>query len=138
MKVNRVILIGYITKKPELRYAGANLPIANFTLAVNRIKEGTDFINITVFNKQAENVEKYTDKGSLVAIEGRIQVSNYKKEDKTLYKTEIIADNVRFLSSKGNSTPEAKESSKGVKNGLSDKPFEEFAEQIEIDNELGW
>ena len=127
--MNKVILIGYITKKPELRYTEANLPIANFTLAVNRIKEGTDFINITVFNKQAENVEKYTDKGSLVAIDGRIQVSNYKKEDKTLYKTEIIADNVCFLSSKGNSTPKQESGLKEPKNEL---------EQNIKDMDLGW
>lgn len=132
--MNKVILVGYITKKPELKYVN-NLTIATFTIAVNRQKEGADFIGITVFNKQAENVEKYCDKGSLVSVEGRVQVSSYKKEDKTLYKTEIIADSIRFLSSKGNTTKAEENTQETPKNKLDDNVFQEFGEQIEIDDE---
>lgn len=127
--MNKVILIGRLTKKPELRYAGANLPVTTFTLAVNRAKEGADFIKITVFNKQAENVEKYIDKGSMVAVEGKIQTSKYEKDGKTQYNTEIIADTVRFLSNKINNTTNNKNASNDDKNEL---------EQDIKDMDLGW
>lgn len=127
--MNKVILIGRLTKKPELRYAGANLPVATFTLAVNRAKEGADFIKITVFNKQAENVEKYIDKGSMVAVEGKIQTSKYEKDGKTQYNTEIIADTVRFLSNKINDTTNKKDAPNDDKNEL---------EQDIKDMDLGW
>ena len=126
--MNKVILVGYITKKPELKYVN-NLAITTFTIAVNRQKEGADFIGITVFNKQAENIEKYCDKGSLVSVEGRVQVSSYKKEDKTLYKTEIIADSIRFLSSKGNTTKTEENTQEAPKNKL---------EQNVKELDLGW
>ena len=76
--MNRVELIGRITRDPELRYTSSNIATTRFTLAVNRPfqgqngEQGTDFINIVVWRKQAENVKKFVSKGSLVAVEGRI------------------------------------------------------------------
>lgn len=103
--LNKVALTGRMTKDPELRYLGNGTPVASFTLAVDRPfknKDGqkeADFINIQVWRKQAENVAQYTGKGSLVAIAGRIQTRNYEnKEGKRVYITEVVADEVHFLS----------------------------------------
>jgi single-strand DNA-binding protein len=85
--MNKVVLIGRLTKDPDLRYTSSNIPAASFTVAVNRpfqnqngVREA-DFINVVVWRKQAENVKKYIVKGSLVAVEGRIQTRNYEDKD---------------------------------------------------------
>jgi len=108
--MNKVVLIGRLTRDPDLRYPSSNVPVANFTIAVNRPFENqngervADFINIIVWRKQAENVKKYIGKGSLVAVEGRIQTRNYEGQDgKRVYVTEVVADSVQFLESKSQS-----------------------------------
>lgn len=109
--MNKVALVGRMTKDPELTFAqGTGTAICKFTVAVNRRfkKEGqpdADFLQTTVFGKQAEATANYMVKGSQVAISGNIQTSNYMKGDIRVYKTEIIADEVYFLDSKkdGNS-----------------------------------
>lgn len=102
--MNKVVLIGRLTKDPDLRYtAGNQTPIARFTLAVGRFskKEGqpdADFISIVVFGKTADNVSKYIKKGSLVAVSGRIQTGSYTdQEGKKRYTTDVIAEEVKFL-----------------------------------------
>lgn len=109
--MNKVVLIGRLTKDPELRNTNSGLPVASFTVAVNRTfknKEGnydTDFLNVSIFGKQAENVSKYCSKGSQVGIEGRIQTRTYDAADGSKrYVTEIIADSVEFLGSKKDSS----------------------------------
>lgn len=80
--MNKVMLIGRITAKPELRYTPSNVPTTRFSVAINRTftnangERETDFINVVVWRKQAENVCNYLNKGSLVAIEGRLQTNN--------------------------------------------------------------
>ena len=105
--MNRVILIGRLTIKPELRYTGANLPYTRFSIAVDRTfnnaqgERETDFFNIVVWRKQAENVCNFLNKGSLVAVEGRLQQSNYDDKDgNKRTSVEVVADNVQFLESK--------------------------------------
>lgn len=105
--MNKVVLVGRLTKDPELRNTNSGLPVAAFTVAINRTfknKEGNydaDFINVSIFGKQAENVSKYCFKGSQVGVDGRIQTRSYDAEDGTKrYVTEVIADNVEFLGSK--------------------------------------
>lgn len=102
--LNRVILIGRLTKDPELRYTPNGTAVASFTLAVNRSftnqqgEREADFIPIVVWQKQAENCANYIGKGSLVAVEGRLQVRTYdNKEGQRRWVTEVIAENVRFL-----------------------------------------
>lgn len=106
--MNRTVLIGRMTKDPDLKFLpGGETGVCNFTLAVNRkfAKEGqpkADFIPIVVFGKQAEATANYMKKGSQVAISGRIQVRNYEnKEGQRVYITEVVADEVEFLDSKG-------------------------------------
>lgn len=113
--LNRVILIGRLTKDPELRYtANSTIAVCEFTLAVDRpVAKGeerqADFIPIVCWRQLAETCANYLRKGRLAAVEGRIQVRNYEKDGRRIYVTEVIADNVRFLES--NKTPEAPASS---------------------------
>ncbi|MDN4618462.1 single-stranded DNA-binding protein [Paenibacillus sp. PsM32] len=104
--LNRVILIGRLTKDPELRYTPAGVAVTQFTLAVDRpfTSQGgereADFIPVVTWRQLAETCANYLRKGRLTAVEGRIQVRNYENnEGKRVYVTEVIADNVRFLES---------------------------------------
>ena len=108
--MNRVELVGRLTAKPELRYTGSNLPYARFSVAINRTfsnaqgERETDFINIIVWRKQAENVCNFLDKGSLVSIEGRLQTGNYTDKDgNKRYTMDVVADSVQFLESRAQS-----------------------------------
>ena len=100
--MNSVILIGRLTKDPEIRWAG-EMAIATFTVAIDRpTKRGeekkTDFPRVTVFGKQAENCNKYLKKGSMVAVDGRIQTGSYDgKDGKKVYTTDVVANRVEFL-----------------------------------------
>lgn len=107
--MNKVTLIGRMTKDPELIFGqGTGTAVCKFTIAVNRRfkKEGqpdADFLPVTVFGKTAEATANYMTKGSQVGVTGSIQTSNYmNKENIKVYKTEVIADEVDFLDSKGN------------------------------------
>ena len=101
--MNSVILIGRLTRDPEVRYTASQMAVATFFLAVDRPlgKDGekhTDFPRITVFGKQAENCEKYLAKGRMIAVQGRIQTGSYKNKDGVMvYTTDVIADRVKFL-----------------------------------------
>ncbi|MBO2944491.1 single-stranded DNA-binding protein [Paenibacillus sp. F411] len=104
--LNRVILIGRLTRDPELRYTPAGVAVTQFTLAVDRPFTGqggereADFIPVVTWRQLAETCANYLRKGRLTAVEGRIQVRNYENnEGKRVYVTEVIADNVRFLES---------------------------------------
>ena len=104
--LNRVILIGRLTRDPELRYTPSGIAVAQFTLAVDRpfTRDGgereADFIPIVTWRQLAETCANYLRKGRLTAVEGRIQVRNYENnEGRRVYVTEVIADNVRFLES---------------------------------------
>jgi single-strand DNA-binding protein len=102
--LNKIILIGRLTRDPELRYTGSGIPVANFTLAVDRPftnqqgERETDFIRIVVWRKMAEVCAKNLGKGRLVAVEGRLQVSSYEAQDGSKRQAaDVVADNVRFL-----------------------------------------
>lgn len=103
--MNKIILIGRLTKDPELRYTPSAVAVTQFTLAVDRPfkKEGAereaDFLPIIVWRAAAEACANHLKKGSLVAVEGRIQTRNYENnEGRRVYVTEVVAENVRFLS----------------------------------------
>ena len=102
--MNKVFLIGRLTRDPELRYTGNNTAVASFSVAVNRNftnqagEREADFINVVVWRKQAENVKNYLSQGSQVAIDGRIQTRSYDDNNgQKRYVTEVVADNVEFL-----------------------------------------
>lgn len=107
--INRVVLVGRLTKDPEFRATQSGVDVANFNLAVNRNftnaqgEREADFINVVVFRKQAENVNNYLSKGSLAGVDGRIQSRSYENnEGKRIFVTEVVADSVQFLEPKGN------------------------------------
>ena len=100
MSINKVILTGRLGQDPELRNTTTGKAVATFSLAVtdNYNREVTHWLNVVVWNKQAENCSAYLSKGSLVGVEGRIQTRNYEnKEGRKVYVTEIVADRVEFL-----------------------------------------
>lgn len=131
--MNKAILIGRLTVKPELKYTSSNIPVTSFNLAVDRQpkEDGTkeaDFIEIRVWRKQAENIYQYLDKGSLVAIEGRIQTEKFTTKDgENRYKTLVLAERVMFLNSK------KKEENKEEKQDNTDV-FADFGESVSIDD----
>jgi single-strand DNA-binding protein len=106
--LNKVILMGRLTADPELRHTQSNIPVASFTLAVDRgFKKdndvNTDFINIVAWRGTAEFVSKWFSKGQLVAVSGRLQVRSYKDKDgNNRTATEVVADEVFFAESKRN------------------------------------
>ncbi|KMJ60427.1 single-stranded DNA-binding protein [Bacillus sp. LL01] len=106
--LNRVVLVGRLTKDPELRYTPSGVAVATFTLAVNRTFQNqqgereADFINCVVWRKQAENAANFLKKGSLAGVDGRMQTRNYEGQDgKRVYVTEVVAEGVQFLEPKG-------------------------------------
>lgn len=109
--MNSVVLIGRLTRDPEVRYTTSQMAVATFSLAVDRpVRSGeekkADFIRITCFGKTAELVERYMSKGRQVAVQGRIQTGSYQNKDgQTVYTTDVVADRVEFLgSANGGST----------------------------------
>lgn len=149
--MNRVMLIGRLTAKPELRYTGSNIPYSRFSIAINRTfsnnqgQRETDFINVVVWRKQAENVCNFLDKGSLVAVEGRLQTGNYDDKDgNKRYTMDVVGDNVQFLESKGQAQnragsmdssfggyePEPSYPTMDVQND----PFADFGDSVSIDD----
>lgn len=108
--MNRVILVGRITKDPEMKKTTQDIAVVNFTIAVNRNYTDTqgekqaDFISCVVWRKQAENVAKYVTKGMLLGIEGRIQTRQYESETGMKYITEVLCDSVQFLENKSSNT----------------------------------
>lgn len=159
--MNKAILIGRLTRDPELRSTPAGRNVCQFSIAVNRTftnangDREADFINCVVWDKQAENLVKYQKKGNQIAVDGRIQTRNYEDKDgKRVYVTEILVNNISFLDSKGtntssndfNSLPEppredSVSSSSNMNNmetvSVDKDPFEAFGDSIEIsDNDL--
>lgn len=108
--MNNVTLVGRLTRNPELK--SGSVIVARFSVAIDRGKDkdgndrGTDFPNVVVFGKQAENCAKYLEKGRQVAVQGRIQTGSYEKKDGTkVYTTDVVADRVEFLGSKPEGDP---------------------------------
>lgn len=149
--MNKAFLIGRLTRDPELRYSSNNAAIVNFSIAIDRQytnnqgQRETDFINVVAFQKQAENIKKYVSKGSLVAVDGRIQTRNYEDKDgKRVYVTEVVADRVQFLSSKNQSNNTSEDSispadfqteNNSEETNVSDDVFADFGSSIEISDD---
>lgn len=155
--MNKVILIGRLTRDPELRHTPQGTAVCQITVAVNRRgaqpgQQDADFINVSVWGVQAENVARYMAKGRQVAVEGRIQTRNYDDKDgKKVYVTEVIATNVQFLDSKGANSDSAVSNTQPSNSfnfnqspiqdapttSVEDDPFAAFGEKINVsDNDL--
>ncbi len=143
--MNKAIIIGRLTKDPEMRTTTSGVNSTTFTVAVSRNYTGangereTDFLNCVAWRKQAENIAKYCTKGTQVAVEGRIQTRSYDAQDGTKrYVTEIIADNVTFLSTKGG-TGSADNNFVGndapATTDISEDPFKDFGEEVALSDD---
>ncbi|SEP58904.1 single-strand binding protein [Virgibacillus subterraneus] len=116
--LNRVVLVGRLTKDPDLRYTPNGVAVANFTIAVNRPfsnqqgNRDADFINCVVWRRPAENLANYMKKGSMIGVDGRLQTRTFEgKDGKTVFVTEVVADSVQFLESKGSSQSSGQQAS---------------------------
>ena len=153
--MNKVFLIGRLSRDPELRHTTSGMAVCQINVAISRpVSQGrepeTDFINVVVWNKQAENVARYLSKGRQIAVEGRIQTRNYdNNEGKRTYITEVIASNVEFLGS-ANDNNRTNNNNNGFEanpfdtmepmmdtTSVDNDPFASFGEKVEIsDSEL--
>lgn len=113
--INRIVLVGRLTRDPEMRYTQSGIAVTRFTLACDRQfagqdgKREVDFIDCVVWRKQAENVANYLKKGSMTGVDGRLQISSYEAQDGSKrYRAEVLAESVRFLEPKssGNTSTE--------------------------------
>ena len=131
--MNKVILMGRLTKAPEVRYSepktGEPLAIARFTLAVDRRfkrqneEQTADFISCVAFGKQGEFAEKYLQQGTKIALTGRIQTGSYKNKDgQTIYTTEVVAEEMEFAESKKTEEPVKKNPEPPASEGFMDIP----------------
>ena len=151
--LNKVILIGRLTRDPELKYTQSNQAVCTFTLAVDKKlsrekreeaeaagRPTADFPRIIVWGKMGENASRYLEKGKQCAIEGRIQTGSYNDGEtgKTVYTTDIVADNVEFLSkkvqdeSKGNSGVNTHQGNQNSSDGFFEDDFSEIQDDGRI------
>ena len=107
--MNRCVLIGRLTKDAQLGYtSNTQKAVARFTLAVDRIGEGADFINCVAFGKQAENIEKYVKQGNRLAVAGHIQTGSYERDGQKVFTTDVIVDSAEFIEPKKTEIKEVK------------------------------
>lgn len=143
--LNRVVLVGRLTKDPDLKYLANGTPVATFTLAVNRPfknqqgDQEADFINVVVWRKPAENAANYLKKGSLAGVDGRIQTRNYEGQDgKRVYVTEVVAESVQFLEPKNSSGQQQNQSRQQNNQGytrVDEDPFANNGQPIDISDD---
>ncbi|EKH2210466.1 single-stranded DNA-binding protein [Staphylococcus pseudintermedius] len=140
--INRVVLVGRLTKDPEFRTTQSGVEVATFTLAVNRNyknkngEQQADFINCIVFRKQAENVNNYLNKGYLAGVDGRLQSRSYEnQEGRRIFVTEVICDSVQFLESKNNNQSNNQSQQQRGQAPAQDNPFTNANNPIDIDDE---
>ena len=134
--MNKVFIIGRVTRTPELRFNNANVPYTRFSIAVNRNYTNAqgdreaDFINIVAWRKQAENVCNFLNKGSLIAVDGSIQTGSYDAQDGSKrYTFDILANSVQFLEPKKEQNVPRSEPQEEVKD-----PFADFEGTVTIDD----
>ena len=151
--MNKVVLVGRLTAKPELRYTNSNTAFLRFTVAVNRNftgvdgKREADFINVVAWRKQAETISKYFDKGNLIAIEGRLQTGSYDdREGNKRYTMDVALDNFEFVEGRNRSQADSsdsfnepspydfQDSSSSV--SVENDPFAEYGDSVSIDDDF--
>ncbi|XRJ97314.1 single-stranded DNA-binding protein [Latilactobacillus sakei] len=144
--INRVVLVGRLTRDVDLRYTKSGTAVGQFTMAVNRQYTNAngdreaDFLNCIIWRKSAENLSNFTHKGSLVGIDGRLQTRNYEnKEGQRVYVTEVVVDNFSLLDSKASGEASGKQSAnhtqnKPQQNNQSD-PFANTGQAIDISDD---
>lgn len=142
--MNKILLIGRLTKNPELRYTTSNIAVAQLSLAVTRNyknQEGdyeADFFNCIAYKKQAETIAQYLQKGDQIGIEGKVRNRSYDdKEGNKRYVTEVIIDTFDFLQMKKKEETPSNDPFEKVEEKVND-PFADFSEEVSFDNDLPW
>lgn len=127
--MNRVVLVGRLTREPELKYTPSGVAVCTFTLAVNRPfknqngDQEADFINIVVWRKPAENAANYLKKGSLAGVDGQVRTRNYEGQDgKRVYVTEVVAESVQFLEPRNSSQGASNQNEGNYSNQTKNEP----------------
>lgn len=110
--MNKFIGMGRLTDEPKVSEVSGGKKVARFTLAIDRIKEGADFINVMAWEKKAEAIENYCHKGTKILVEGRIQTGSYEKDGHKVYTTDVVCDNFEFCEKKSETTGQPKENPK--------------------------
>jgi single-strand DNA-binding protein len=123
--LNRIVLVGRMTRDPELKFSSEGTAICNFNIAVNRTfqKDKADFPSVVCFKRTAENTANFTKKGSLVGIDGRLQTRTYDGQNGKVYVTEVVADSVQFLEPKGQSDNQSQNQSNNQQQKPKEDPF---------------
>ena len=150
--MNKVLLVGRLTRDPEMRTTGTGMVVTKFSVAVNHNftdrngERGVDYINCSAFNRQAENIAKYCKKGSLVSVEGSIRTGSYDAPDGTKkYTTDVACNQVNFLSTKNDNSNNFEVNSMSIDNNyqdpeipstnLEEDPFKSFGEEITLSSD---
>ncbi|MDI3233348.1 single-stranded DNA-binding protein [Staphylococcus pasteuri] len=135
--LNRVVLVGRLTKDPEFRTTPNGVSVATFTLAVNRTftnaqgEREADFINCVTFRKQADNVNNYLSKGALAGVDGRVQSRSYEnQEGKRVFVTEVVCDSVQFLEPKNNNQSNSQPQQQRGQSQNTNTPFDNGADNL--------
>ena len=137
--MNKVILTGRLTRDVELRATPQGNFVCEFTLATNRpvVRDGervADFVTCIVWNKQAENLAKYQNKGNLIAVEGNIRTNSYKdKNGNTRYKTYVLVNTIEYLGAKKQENSSNENTNGNNASNEESNPYAEFGQQIAID-----
>ena len=142
--MNKVMLVGRLTAKPELRYTSSNTAMVRFSVAVNRPftnaegKREADFINVVAWRKQAETISKFFDKGSLISIEGRLQNGSYDDKDgNKRYTMDVVLENFEFVEGRRDAAQTSTDSPYDYQDSgvsVSDDPFAEYGDSVSIDD----
>ena len=142
--MNKVMLVGRLTAKPELRYTSSNTAMVRFSVAVNRPftnaegKREADFINVVAWRKQAETISKFFDKGSLISIEGRLQNGSYDDKDgNKRYTMDVVLENFEFVEGRRDAAQASTDSPYDYQDSgvsVSDDPFAEYGDSVSIDD----
>lgn len=151
--MNKVFLVGRLTRDPDLRYGASNNAVMRTSIAVDRQftnqngEREADFINIVAFGNRAETMKKYLTKGSQIAVSGRIQTGSYDGADgKRVYTTDVVIDEFQFLDSRGSGNSNIQATSNNTSSevtpydfseentGVETDPFKDFGDKIEIDD----
>ena len=150
--MNKVLLVGRLTRDPEMRTTGTGMVVTKFSVAVNHNftdrngERGVDYINCSAFNRQAENIAKYCKKGTLVSVEGSIRTGSYDAPDGTKkYTTDVACNQVNFLSTKNDNSNNFEVNSMSIDNNyqdpeipstnLEEDPFKSFGEEITLSSD---
>ena len=150
--MNKVLLVGRLTRDPEMRTTGTRMVVTKFSVAVNHNftdrngERGVDYINCSAFNRQAENIAKYCKKGSLVSVEGSIRTGSYDAPDGTKkYTTDVACNQVNFLSTKNDNSNNFEANPMPIDNNyqepeipstnLEEDPFKSFGEEITLSSD---